>query len=118
MATSARWVVPRTIESSTTTSRRPAMASRSGFSFSLMPRSLIVWLGWMKVRPTYGFLTSPWPNGMPLASAKPIAAGVPDSGTGMTRSASAGCSAASRRPTATRVACTPRPEIVVSGRAR
>src|SRR5438045_3130257 len=55
---------------------------------------------------------------MPLASAKPIAAGVPDSGTGMTRSASAGCSAASRRPAATRVACTPRPEIVVSGRAR
>src|SRR5690349_13032579 len=55
---------------------------------------------------------------MPLASAKPIAAGVPDSGTGMTRSASAGCSAASRLPTSTRVACTPTPEIAVSGRAR
>jgi hypothetical protein len=40
------------MESSTTTIRRPAMASLSGFSFSLMPRSLMVWLGWMKVLPT------------------------------------------------------------------
>jgi hypothetical protein len=50
--TSARWVLPRTIESSTTTIRRPAIASRSGLSFSLMPRSRIVWLGWMNVLPT------------------------------------------------------------------
>ena len=48
----ARWVVPRTIESSTTTIRLPAITSRSGFSFSRMPRSRIVWLGWMNVRPT------------------------------------------------------------------
>src|SRR3954464_8444629 len=54
---------------------------------------------------------------MPEASAYPTAAGVPDSGTGMTRSASAGCSLASRRPISTRVACTPRPPIVGSGRA-
>ena len=47
-----------------------------------------------------------------------MAAGVPDSGTGITRSASTGYSAASCRPTSTRVACTPRPAIVVSGRAR
>ena len=33
----------------------------------------------------------------------------------MTRSASTGCLAASRRPISTRVACTPRPAIVVSG---
>ena len=32
--------------------------------------------------PAGEFLTSPWPKGMPLASAKPIAAGVPDSGAG------------------------------------
>ncbi len=55
---------------------------------------------------------------MPDCSANPIAAGVPDSGTGITRSASAGCSRASRRPTSTRAAWTLRPEIVVSGRAR
>jgi len=45
-------VVPRTIESSTTTIRLPAITSRSGFSFSLMPSCRMVWLGWMKVRPT------------------------------------------------------------------
>ena len=36
----------------------------------------------------------------------------------MTRSAAAGYSAASRRPISTRVACSPRPPMVVSGRAR
>ena len=35
--TRARWVLPRTIESSTTTSRLPAITSRRGFSFSRMP---------------------------------------------------------------------------------
>jgi hypothetical protein len=45
-------VLPRTIESSTTTILRPAITSRSGLSFSRMPNCLIVWLGWMKVRPT------------------------------------------------------------------
>ncbi len=41
----ACWVLPRTIVSSTTTSRLPSIASRSGFSFSLMPSWQIVWLG-------------------------------------------------------------------------
>ena len=50
--TSARWVLPRTIESSTTTSRLPAMTSRNGFSLSRMPSWRMVWDGWMKVRPT------------------------------------------------------------------
>ena len=50
--TSARWVLPRTIESSTTTMRLPLMTSLSGLSFSRMPSWRIVWLGWMKVRPT------------------------------------------------------------------
>ena len=45
-------------------------------------------------------------------------AGVPDSGTGMTRSASAGSSWASFRPMSTREEFTDRPAIVVSGRAR
>ena len=50
--TSARWVLPRTIESSTTTSRLPAITSRSGLSLSRMPSWRIVCDGWMKVRPT------------------------------------------------------------------
>ena len=40
-------------------------------------------------------MTRPCPYGIPDASAYPMAAGVPDSGTGMTRSPSAGCSSAS-----------------------
>ena len=47
-------------------------------------------------------MTKPWPNGMPLSSAYPTAAGVPDSGTGITRSASTGNSRASWRPISTR----------------
>ena len=49
--TMARVVVPRTMESSTTTRRWPSMASRSGFSFMRTPRARISWLGAMKVRP-------------------------------------------------------------------
>ena len=67
-----------------------------------MPSCRIVCDGWMKVRPTYAFFIRPALYGMPDASAYPIAAGVPDSGTGMTRSASTGCSLASRRPISTR----------------
>ncbi len=55
---------------------------------------------------------------MPLASAYPTAAGVPDSGVAITRSASAGASAASLRPISTRERCTLRPAMSVSGRAR
>src|SRR5512145_3023411 len=55
---------------------------------------------------------------MPLSSAYPIAAGVPDSGTGMTRSASTGYSRASRRPMSTRTVCTRWSFMSVSGRAR
>ena len=83
-----------------------------------MPSWRIVCEGWMKVRPTYEFFTRPRSYGMPDSWAYPTAAGVPDSGTGITMSASAGCSLANRRPTSTRVACTFRPAMVVSGRAR
>jgi hypothetical protein len=51
MATTARVVVPRTIESSTTTSRLPVMISRSGLSFMRTPRLRRSWLGAMNVRP-------------------------------------------------------------------
>ena len=57
-------------------------------------------------------LTSPCPYGIPEASAYPMAAGVPDSGTGITRSASEGNSRASVRPTSTRTECNRRPEIM------
>ena len=45
-------VVPRTIESSTTTSRLPWIASGMGLSFSFTPRSRSDCDGWMNVRPT------------------------------------------------------------------
>ena len=48
----ARWVLPRTIESSTTTTRLPRMTDSRALSLSLMPSWRSVWLGWMKVRPT------------------------------------------------------------------
>ena len=50
--TRARWVLPRTMESSTTTSRLPSMTSRRGLSLRRMPSWRRVWVGWMKVRPT------------------------------------------------------------------
>ena len=49
--TSCFCVVPRTTESSTTTSRLPAMFSLSGLSFMRTPRARISWLGAMNVRP-------------------------------------------------------------------
>jgi hypothetical protein len=56
-----RVVVPRTMESSMTTRRLPAMFSRSGLSFMRTAWARISWLGAMKVRPMYRFLTRPWP---------------------------------------------------------
>ena len=52
MATSWREVLPRTIESSTTTRRLPSMMSRRGLSLRRMPSSRSDGEGWMKVRPT------------------------------------------------------------------
>ncbi|CAB4543058.1 unannotated protein [freshwater metagenome] len=104
MRTIARCVFPRTIESSTTTIRLPSMISRRGLSFKRIPSWRIVCEGWIKVLPTYEFLTRPIPKGMPEPLAYPIAAGVPDSGTGITKSASTGDSLASCSPIRTRVA--------------
>ncbi len=52
MDTSWRLVLPRTMLSSMTTRRLPAITLGSGFSFRVMPRSRMAWVGWMKVRPT------------------------------------------------------------------
>ena len=46
-----RLVVPRTIESSTTTTRFPLSTSRSALSFSFTPKCRIACYGSMKVRP-------------------------------------------------------------------
>jgi len=47
-----RLVVPRTIESSTTTTRLPSRTSRFGLSFTLTPKWRMPCWGSMKVRPT------------------------------------------------------------------
>jgi hypothetical protein len=47
-----RLVVPRTMESSMTTTRLPRKVSLTGFSFSLTPKWRIDCSGSMKVRPT------------------------------------------------------------------
>ncbi len=49
--TSCWLVVPRTIESSSTTRRASRMFSRKGFSLRRTPRSRWPWSGEMKVRP-------------------------------------------------------------------
>ena len=51
ICTSAFCVVPRTIESSTTTTRLPARFSRSGFSFMRTARARSSCDGAMNVRP-------------------------------------------------------------------
>ena len=63
-------------------------------------------------------LDQPSLNGTPSARENPIAAGVPESGIGSTRSTSAGASTASRSPIRTRAPCTSMPASRVSGRAR
>ena len=45
-------VVPRTRESSTTTTRFPERTSRTGLYFILAPKSRSFWVGLMNVRPT------------------------------------------------------------------
>ena len=52
MRTILRDVVPRTIESSTITTRLPATISRTGFNFTFTPKWRIDCLGSMNVRPT------------------------------------------------------------------
>ena len=60
---SARWVLPRTIESSTTISRLPRITSFSGLSLSRIPSWRMVCDGWMKVRPDVGVLHQALPEG-------------------------------------------------------
>ncbi len=52
MRTIFRLVVPRTIESSTSTTRRPSRMLFTGFSFTRTPKWRIDCCGWMNVRPT------------------------------------------------------------------
>ena len=55
---------------------------------------------------------------MPEASEYPRAAEIPESGTGMTMSASTGHSLANWRPKSIRTSCTLQPAIVLSGLAK
>ena len=51
ISTISRDVVPRTMESSMSTTRRPSSRRFTGLSFSLTPKCRIDWRGSMKVRP-------------------------------------------------------------------
>ena len=62
-------VVPRTMESSTSTTRLPLTIVRTAESFMRTPFSRSSCEGWMNVRPMYLFLISPISYGRPLASA-------------------------------------------------
>ena len=50
--TRVRMVVPRTMESSTMTTRLPLIMALTGLSFTRTEKSRMPWVGWMKVRPT------------------------------------------------------------------
>ncbi len=47
-----RRLVPRTMESSMSTTRLPGKKSGSGLNFCFTPSSRLAWVGLMKVRPT------------------------------------------------------------------
>ena len=64
-----RQVVPRTMESSISTTRLPSTTERMGFSLMLTSFSRMAWVGEMNVRPMYLFLMKPMPYGMPLCRA-------------------------------------------------
>ncbi len=95
IATTCFVVVPRTIESSTTTRRLPRIESGSGFSFSFTPRSRSDCDG-LDERAARRSCSCrcPSPYGMPLTSLYPWAAECPVVGTAITMSASTGCSRA------------------------
>ena len=59
IVTSCFVVEPRTMESSTSTTRLPSTTPGIALSFIRTPRSRIACAGWMKVLPTYRFLTRP-----------------------------------------------------------
>ena len=118
MRTIWRVVLPRTIESSTTTTRARDLGER----VELQPDPLLAQaLVRLDERPAdVAVLDQPLAERDPVAREKPIAAGVPESGIGMTRSASTGASSASRSPIRTRAAWTSMPvePRVGAGRGR
>ena len=64
-----RLVVPRTMESSTSTTRCPSRMLRTVFSFTFTLNARIDCCGWMKVRPTKWLRMRPILSGMPDCSA-------------------------------------------------
>src|SRR5665213_3648515 len=81
-------------------------------------RSRAAWPGRINVRPTNRLGTIPSSKGIFDSLAKPNAALRPESGMGMTESASTGACRANSRPIATRTMCTFCPKIRLAGLAK
>ena len=79
-------VVPRTIESSRSTTRRSLNRPGTGWSLTRTSSSRRFWSGRMNVRSTNRFLISPSAYGMRDTSEYPRACGREESGTGITNS--------------------------------
>lgn len=76
----------------------PLISETIGFSLRFTTLSRISCVGTMKERPIYRFFIRTGRKGIPETLEKPIAAGTPESGTPMTKSASTGaCSQIFRR---------------------
>ena len=118
-------VVPRTMESSTSSTLLPANSSAIAFSFRRTFLRRICCPGMMNVRPTYRFLMKPSRYGSPSFCARFSAATRDVSGTGMTTSTASPCalstrctSSASASPIAIRLRYTLIPSSTESGRAK
>ena len=61
MRTTRAEVVPRTMESSTRTTRLSRTVAVTAFSLMRTLSARWFWVGWMKVRPIYVFLIRPIP---------------------------------------------------------
>ena len=116
--TISRSVVPRTMLSSINTIRFPSMTLRMGFNFTRTASRRFSGVDMINVRAIYLFLIRPSSNGMPTARANTSAAVREVSGTGMTTSASTGCSLASCSPSLFRTSKTGTLFCMLSGRAK
>ena len=96
----------------------PSSCTLKGLSFTITACSLKAWVGLINVLPIYLFLISPIAYGIPLSSAYPIAAGIPESGTPITISASIFICLARSLPAFTLASYTFIPSIILSGLAK
>ncbi len=111
-------VLPRTIESSTTTSRLPAITSGSGLNFRRSPCLRSSWPGWMKVRGDVAVLDEAVVLGQAGGSRQTPGRGVAGVGD---RDHQVGLDGASRQrisPIRPRATCSTRSFMRESGRAK